>query len=45
MAGHARDKKNGEAKLEFEELLETPYSVFLSSEVNRYNKAKRQLTN
>ena len=45
VAGHARDKKNGEAKLEFEELLETPYSAFLSSELNRYNKAKRQLTN
>ena len=45
VAGHARDKKNGEAKLAFEELLETPYSSFLSSELNRYNKAKRQLTN
>ena len=45
VAGHARDKKNGEAKLQFEQLLESPFSSFLSSELARYNKAKRQLTN
>ena len=45
IAGHQRDKLNGESKLAFENSLDQPFANFLDAELQRYNKAKRQLTN